>query len=182
MKTKFADPALHLTVISSMWQQKILPEFDNTKFFGDGKEFDTEDLDENVMKAILATPIDDKLPKLKKLSWDGGNVIWSKIWQLWDGHDRVFYVKDLAGIEQLTSLERIWFNGGFDTTNLGPLTKLTKLRVFEIGGPHTHSDIRPLLKLPALEKVAMSIADNAINKKAIKQLKDKGVNVETSGV
>jgi hypothetical protein len=173
---KFADPALHLTVISSMWQEEILPEFDNTKFFGDDKEFETEDFDERVMKAILATPIATKLPKLKFLQWDGGDEIWFKIWQLYDGEDTCFDVKDLSGIEQCPNLERIWFNG--DTANLKPLAKLKKLRDFDIGGPLTHSDIRPLVELPALKRVKMAIADNAINKKTLKELKAKGVKVE----
>jgi hypothetical protein len=54
-----------------------------------------------------------------------------------------FDVKDLSGIELCPNLERIWFNGGFNTANLKPLAKLKKLRDFDIGGPLTHRDIRP---------------------------------------
>jgi hypothetical protein len=179
--TPIRDPAMRVTLVSSLLQEGLLPPFDKAAFYRDklGKEYEfIEGLDRDVLDGILAMPIEDKLASLKAVQWDGGDELFYQIFETWDGHDRVFYVKDLSGIENCSGLEKVLFYSGLEATNLWPLEQLKSLRMVQLYGPSNQVDLRPLLKLPKLESVRANVEQNQVVEAAAKELRSRGVNVE----
>lgn len=174
--------ALRITIVSSLIQEGFLPAFDKNAFYTGvlGRPYTyTGGLDTDVMTHILAMPIESVTPRLKTLQWDGSDELFLQIFEEWDGHDRVFYVNSLVGIDQCPNLESILFYSGLDTDDLRPLSHLPRLRRLKLFGPKPLGDLRPLLSLGRLERVEIDLVENDVNRAVVKELAARGVRFGT---
>lgn len=166
----FKDQNFQLAVINALTKighfGDVIEEIQRNKdFSGDGPYYADLEGDEwygphpEVLSRILEIPLTFKqLDRIKTLTPDAGDDLYTLISPNWDGEDDQFLASSLEDIAMLKNLEEFSF---FHTLAL--------------------SDYTPLLALPKLMKIsppAMGYADGSEDADMLNQLRQKGVEIE----
>lgn len=198
----FRDPNLHLAVLDTAWDQKLLLEPEKTWVAPHPRTVDRKALD-----MLLATELPARvLETIESFSCWCGRRVSGFIVEEWDGEDDTFEVTDLTGIVALRNL-RILELFAARLTDISALRGLDRLEVFQYtpsasvavySSPtstttveHTPTDadsagqladLRPLLELPALRRVSIGskYRNDERNRGVLKELQRRGVDAPTA--
>lgn len=166
----FKDQNFKLAIINALIEighfGDIVEEIQaNSEFSGDGIYYENLEGEDwygphpEVLERILEIPLTwQQLDRIKKLSPDAGDDLYTLISPNWDGEDDQFLASSVEDIAMLKNLEEFSF---FHTLKL--------------------KDYSPLISAPKLVRIllpTMGYVDGSENADFLKQLSDKGVEIE----